>query len=93
VVGPAPVPETAELRSGRVPVAVPVEPPVEAVPPSPSSNASSSGSRRSDISLVPPSTTKRIAAITRFTTRLARKTVISLEGSPLSSITELVMVP
>jgi hypothetical protein len=43
--------------------------------------------------LVPPSTTKRIAAITRFTTRLARKTVISLEGSPFSSITEFVMIP
>jgi len=28
-----------------------------------------------------------------LTTRLARKTVISLEGRPASSITELVMTP
>jgi hypothetical protein len=53
----------------------------------------SSGSTRIDISWRPPRTTNRIAAIAVLTSRLARNTVISLDGRPASSITELVMTP
>ena len=53
----------------------------------------SSGSTRRDSRSRPPRTTNRIVARTRLTTRLDRNSVISLGGSPLSSITEFVMVP
>ncbi len=58
-----------------------------------SSSAASSGSIRALSSFRPPSRTKRIAAITVFTIRLAKKMVSSLVGRPASSITWLVMVP
>ena len=49
---------------------------------------------RSFISFRPPSTTKRIAAITVLTARLEKKMVSSLEAPrPASSMTELVIVP
>ena len=88
MVGVAPVPETAgavTAYAGRG--ATRTAPAVRR------RRRSSSGSSRSDISWRPPSTKKRMPAITKFTIRLDRKIVISLEGSPLSSITELVMVP
>ena len=55
--------------------------------------AASSGSSRIDISDRPPRAKNRIPAMIRLTTRLVRKTVISLAGRPLSTMTELVMVP
>ena len=58
-----------------------------------SGSYTSSASMRRDISSRPPRTTNSTTAISRFTTRLVRKTVTSPTGRSLSRITELVIVP
>ncbi len=88
VVGVAPVAERASERSGWM------RPPEEATAaPDPAWTSSPSASILIDISLRPPRTTNRIAAITVFTARLEKKMVRCDAPRPASSITELVIVP